>query len=118
MKYFIAKLIEFGAICTVAIILIKMGYGCETWQYWVILVLMVVRSQARKTKGTWNDGNGTYSINHYDLLDAVAIYFSRFERYSVHHILLSNHVLIWHVVFLLYWSPHSNNFLIGGNYYG
>lgn len=42
MKYFIAKLIEFGAICTVAIILIKMGYGCETWQYWVILVLMAV----------------------------------------------------------------------------
>lgn len=79
---------------------------------------MVVRSQARKTKGTWNDGNGTYSINHYDLLDAVAIYFSRFERYSVHHILLSNHVLIWHVVFLSYWNYRRKYILMGRNYYG
>lgn len=39
MKYIIAKIIEFAAICAVAIILIKMGYGGETWQYWVILVL-------------------------------------------------------------------------------
>lgn len=42
MKYIIAKIIEFAAICAVAIILIKMGYGGETWQYWVILVLMTV----------------------------------------------------------------------------
>lgn len=27
MKYIIAKIIEFAAICAVAIILIKMGYG-------------------------------------------------------------------------------------------
>ena len=39
MKYIIAKIIEFAAV---AIILIKMGYGGETWQYWVILVLMTV----------------------------------------------------------------------------
>ena len=42
MKYIIAKIIEVAAICAVAIILIKMGYGGETWQYWVILVLMTV----------------------------------------------------------------------------
>lgn len=42
MKYIIAKIIEFAAICAVAIILIKMGYGCETWQYWVILVLTAI----------------------------------------------------------------------------
>lgn len=42
MKYIIVKIIEFAAICAVAIILIQMGYGGETWQYWVILVLMTV----------------------------------------------------------------------------
>lgn len=31
-----------GYYRAVAIILIKMGYGGETWQYWVILVLMTV----------------------------------------------------------------------------
>ena len=60
---------------------------------------MVVRSHARKTKRNWNDGNGVYSINYDNLLDAAAIYFTRFERYIVHHILLSNHVLTRHVVF-------------------
>lgn len=33
----------------------------------------------------------------------------RFERYIVHHILLSNHVLTRHVVFLLYWSRYGGN---------
>ena len=42
MKYVIAKITKLAAICAVAIILIKIGYGCETWQYWVILVLMAV----------------------------------------------------------------------------
>ena len=63
---------------------------------------MVVRSHARKTKRNWNDGNGVYSINYDNLLDAAAIYFTRFERYIVHHILLSNHVLSRHVVFKNY----------------
>ncbi|MFQ8883109.1 MAG: hypothetical protein ACLR7W_15475 [Ruminococcus sp.] len=44
-----------------------------------------------------------------NLLDAAAIYFTRFERYIVHHILLSNHVLTRHVVFLLYWSRYGGN---------
>lgn len=70
---------------------------------------MVVRSHARKTKRNWNDGNGVYSINYDNLLDAAAIYFTRFERYIVHHILLSNHVLTRHVVFLLYWSRYGGN---------
>ena len=70
---------------------------------------MVVRSHARKTKRKWNDGNGVYSINYDNLLDAAAIYFTRFERYIVHHILLSNHVLTRHVVFLLYWSRYGGN---------
>ena len=70
---------------------------------------MVVRSHARKTKRNWNDGNGVYSINYDNLLDAAAIYFTRFERYIVHHILLSNQVLTRHVVFLLYWSRYGGN---------
>lgn len=41
LKYDTDKM-ELIAICAVAIILIKMGYGGETWQYWVILVLMTV----------------------------------------------------------------------------
>lgn len=70
---------------------------------------MVVRSHSRKTKRNWNDGNGVYSINYDNLLDAAAIYFTRFERYIVRHILLSNHVLTRHVVFLLYWSRYGGN---------
>ena len=50
-----------------------------------------------------------YSINYDNLLDAAAIYFTRFERYIVHYILLSNHVLTRHVVFLLYWSRYGGN---------
>lgn len=42
MKYIIAKITKLAAICAVATILIKTGYGCETWQYWLILVLMAV----------------------------------------------------------------------------
>ena len=59
--------------------------------------------------GNGTDGNGVYSINYDNLLDAAAIYFTRFERYIVHHILLSNHVLTRHVVFLLYWSRYGGN---------
>lgn len=42
MKYIIAKIIELATICAIGVILIKMGYGCETWQYWVILVLTAI----------------------------------------------------------------------------
>ena len=42
MKYIIAKIIKLIVICAVAIILLEMGYGIDTWQYWVIMVLMAV----------------------------------------------------------------------------
>ena len=42
MKYIIAKIIELATICAIGVILIKMGYGFETWQYWVILVLTAI----------------------------------------------------------------------------